>query len=59
MDTFGIYGHAVNGDAEQTARMLDGRFAALLNGTDREKAASGKDGESEIKVANVGSKVGS
>lgn len=30
MDTFGVYGHALTGEAEETAREIDGVFAKLL-----------------------------
>ena len=30
MDTFGIYGHEVQGDAELTARLIQDRFTELL-----------------------------
>lgn len=30
MDTFGIYGHALTGDAENTARAVNGVFLRLL-----------------------------
>ena len=31
MDTFGTYGHAVNGEAQQTASKLDVIFAEILS----------------------------
>ena len=31
MDTFGIYGHEVQGDAELTARLIQDRFTDLLS----------------------------
>lgn len=32
MDTFGIYGRTVDGEAERTAALLDGTFRKVLNG---------------------------
>lgn len=35
MDTFGVYAHALNGDAENTARAVNGVFEKLLNPTEK------------------------
>jgi hypothetical protein len=30
MDTFGVYGHEVDGEAEKTAQIIDGVFNGLI-----------------------------
>ena len=46
MDTFGIYGHEVQGDAELTARLIQDRFTDLLSN-------SGKQGQNKVKSPNT------
>ena len=46
MDTFGIYGHEVQGDAELTAQLIQDRFTDLLSN-------SGKQGQNKVKSPNI------
>lgn len=38
MDTFGIYGHQLNGEDRKTANLIEGVFSNILNSKDEEKA---------------------
>lgn len=46
MDTFGIYGHEVQGDAELTAQLIQDRFTDLLSD-------SGKQSQNKVKSPNT------
>lgn len=46
MDTFGVYGHEMQGDTDLAAQMIQDRFTDLLSN-------SGKQGQNKVKSPNI------